>query len=237
VSLAALAPGLPASSGGTVTDAAWANKAYALVMYVGLRGGSSIYKTINGGLTWAVSDGDGTPAHSLPAGTEVWQLAIDCASNVLGSATCPNASGVATTITSASNNVSLPQATINVTSTTGFPASGGSIVVTTASGFQTVTCTGTTATTFTGCAGGAGLMSTNKAVATLDATPLLYAATNHGLYKSKDAGATWTLAGLEGHTVRSVMLQTAHLPGTTPYILTATSLRNDVWARNIQDAP
>lgn len=69
----------------------------------------------------------------------------------------------ATTIAVASNGQSLPQTTINVASTTGFPTSGTMFVVT-SGGTQTVTYTGTTATTFTGCTGGSGTMSTGGAV-------------------------------------------------------------------------
>ena len=70
-----------------------------------------------------------------------------------------------TTIASGSNNVALPQATINVASTTGtvFPTSG-TILVTTSLGIQSVTYTGKTSTTFTGCSGGSGTMATNNAV-------------------------------------------------------------------------
>lgn len=70
-----------------------------------------------------------------------------------------NFNGVGTTITAGSNGASLPQATINVTSTTGFPTSG-TIYVFTNQGTQTVTYTGVTGTTFTGCTGGSGTMST-----------------------------------------------------------------------------
>lgn len=68
-----------------------------------------------------------------------------------------------TTIALASNAVSLPTATINVASTTGFP-SGGYIMVQTTEGIQLVTYTGTTATTFTGCSGGIGSMTTGGTV-------------------------------------------------------------------------
>jgi hypothetical protein len=68
-----------------------------------------------------------------------------------------------TTITSASNNQTLPQATINVASTTGYPASG-TFWVNTNAGFQLITYTGTTGTTFTGCTGGTGLLLTGQAV-------------------------------------------------------------------------
>lgn len=70
-----------------------------------------------------------------------------------------------TTIAVASNGQALPQATINVASTTGFPTSG-TIRVTTNTGVQTVTYSGTTGTTFTGCSGGGGTMSTGGAVTT-----------------------------------------------------------------------
>lgn len=68
-----------------------------------------------------------------------------------------------TTIAAGSNGQSLPQATINVASTTGFPTAG-TIFVVTSGGSQTVTYTGTTGTTFTGASGGTGTMSTGGSV-------------------------------------------------------------------------
>ena len=67
-----------------------------------------------------------------------------------------------TTIASGSGGASLPQSTINVASTTGPPAfaSSGTITVTTANGPQLVAYTGTSGTSFTGCTGGTGLMTT-----------------------------------------------------------------------------
>ncbi len=70
---------------------------------------------------------------------------------------------VATTIASGSNGQSLPQSTINVASTTGF-ASSGNVFVQTSVGWQRVTYTGTTSTSFTGCSGGTGTMSTGNGV-------------------------------------------------------------------------
>lgn len=64
-----------------------------------------------------------------------------------------------TTIAAGSNGATLPQATINVVSTTG-SAPTGQILVQTTSGLQIVTFAGTTGTTYTGCAGGTGSMST-----------------------------------------------------------------------------
>jgi hypothetical protein len=69
-----------------------------------------------------------------------------------------------TSIAAGSNGASLPQTTINVAATAGFPTSGY-IYVTTSTGFQVVTYTGTSGgTQFTGCTGGTGTMSTGNAV-------------------------------------------------------------------------
>jgi hypothetical protein len=73
--------------------------------------------------------------------------------------------GAATTIASGSNGASLPQSTIAVASTTGFPSSG-TIAITTASKTVYVNYTGTTATSFIGCSGGSGTLATGAAVAT-----------------------------------------------------------------------
>jgi len=74
-----------------------------------------------------------------------------------------NTLGCNTLIASGSNGLSLPQATINVVSTTTFPTSG-TIFVYTSQGTQTVTYTGVTSTSFTGCSGGIGTMSTGNRV-------------------------------------------------------------------------
>lgn len=73
-----------------------------------------------------------------------------------------------TTVAAGSNGSYLPSGsstfgTLNVASTTGF-ATSGTIYVTTNLGIQLVTYTGTTATTFTGCTGGAGFLTTGNAV-------------------------------------------------------------------------
>jgi hypothetical protein len=64
-----------------------------------------------------------------------------------------------TTIAAGSNGKTLPQPTINVASTAGFPSSG-TIAVVTSAGTVPVSYTGITATSFTGCTGGTGTMST-----------------------------------------------------------------------------
>ncbi len=67
----------------------------------------------------------------------------------------------------ASHGVTLPQSVINVDSTAGFPTSGTIYVITLVNSFYTqqlVTYTGTTATTFTGCTGGTGIMQTGYSI-------------------------------------------------------------------------
>ena len=66
---------------------------------------------------------------------------------------------VTTTIATASNGQTLPQATINVASTIGFPLSGTVTI-----GSSIVTYTGVTSTSFTGCSGGSSLMTTGQPV-------------------------------------------------------------------------
>lgn len=68
-----------------------------------------------------------------------------------------------TTIAAPSNGATLPQATLNVASTTGFP-SAGTVKVFTTTGMTLVGYTGLTATTFTGCTGGAGTLATGQSV-------------------------------------------------------------------------
>ena len=60
-----------------------------------------------------------------------------------------------TPATALASSISLPQATISVASTLGFPTSG-SFTVATTSGTEAVAYTGKTPTTFTGCTGGTG---------------------------------------------------------------------------------
>lgn len=71
-----------------------------------------------------------------------------------------------TTLAASMDGVSLPQSTISVASTEGFgPATTQTaIAVQTSEGLQVVTFTGKTATSFTGCSGGTGTMSTGGLV-------------------------------------------------------------------------
>lgn len=112
--------------------------------------------------------------------------------------------GQATTIAAGSNGQALPQATINVASTTDFPTSG-TLNVTTSLGTQTVTYTGKTATSFTGCSGGTGTMSTGAAVT--NASSRFDAATltaGSGVSITNGAGTVTIAATGSGGTVTSV---------------------------------
>jgi hypothetical protein len=76
-----------------------------------------------------------------------------------------NAAGIVrgpTLTTTSGGGITLPVATINVVSTTGFAASGQILVK--GSSFQLVTYTGTSGTSFTGCSGGSGTILNGAAV-------------------------------------------------------------------------
>ena len=65
-------------------------------------------------------------------------------------------SAMGTTTTGGSQSLPPAGGILNVASTTSFPTSGAILVATSANGWQTVSYTGTTATSFTGCTGGTG---------------------------------------------------------------------------------
>jgi len=71
--------------------------------------------------------------------------------------------GASTGVSQASATQSLPQSTINVASTAGFPSTG-TIYVVTSTGIQTVTYGGTNGTQFLSCTGGTGIMAANAGV-------------------------------------------------------------------------
>lgn len=81
-----------------------------------------------------------------------------------GNRVCQTYSATSTTIAAASNNAQLPTGTINVASTAGFPAGNDSLGVCTPGGWDQLTCTGKTATTFTGCSGGTHKLATGLAI-------------------------------------------------------------------------
>lgn len=106
-------------------------------------------------LRWRAQAGTGGAGGG--AGGTIQSQWVEVANNTTTTATTwPSAN---TTVAALSNGAVLPQATINVASTAGFPAAGR-LVVLTASGSQEIAYTGTTATTFTGCTGGVGTLIT-----------------------------------------------------------------------------
>jgi hypothetical protein len=101
---------------------------------------------------------------------------VQIPSGALASAVGAGASGTAaafslgaaigsTTIAAGSNNAALPQATINVASTTGFPLAGAFYVDTADRGRQLITYASVpSGTQFGGCSGGAGTLLTSQVV-------------------------------------------------------------------------
>jgi len=134
-----------------------------------------------------------------------------------------------TTIAAGSNGQSLPQSTINVVSTTGFPSSG-TIFVTTDTGSYAVTYTGTTATSFTGCSGGSGTMSTGGAVANLNRYTVDYRSTENPPSETNNS-INWWVYEIE-NVADDQIPQTSFNSGftvstasnTTPITITAAQL-------------
>lgn len=147
--------------------------------------GAASSLTINGASNNQTTIAAGSNGQTLP------QATINVASTVVAS----------TTIAAASNNVTLPQTTINVASTVGFPTAGF-IFVTTPAGVQQVNYTGITATTFTGCSGGIGTMSTGNTVnVTFPTAGTINVTTSAGLQTVNYTGITaTTLTGCTGGT-------------------------------------
>jgi hypothetical protein len=75
-----------------------------------------------------------------------------------------------TTVAAASDDVSFPQAIINVADTIDFAMAGTFGVIVDDGSFQTITYSGKTSISFTGCTGGAGKISVNNRVTTLTQT-------------------------------------------------------------------
>lgn len=114
------------------------------------------------------------------------------------------------------NGVALPQATLTVSSTSGFhPGTFGNsnipapaiAVCTGINSWTTVTYTGTTSTTFTGCSGGSGTMATNPGSATV--TP----------YSVASPVVQYNAAGGAG---QNAVTWTQLIPGIQYYVLTDT---------------
>jgi len=96
-----------------------------------------------------------------------------------------------TTIAPASNGLTLPQPVINA-ATAGFP-SNGTILVTTSAGVQVVSYTGITPTSFTGTAGGTGVMSTGGLIQAVIANYPLELEVTSPFWKFVDGNISWHL--------------------------------------------
>lgn len=73
--------------------------------------------------------------------------------------------GAQTTVAAGSDTNTLPQATINVVSSTGFPNSAGVALIDSSNGLQVVSFTGTSGgNQLTGCTGGTGIIDTSSVV-------------------------------------------------------------------------
>jgi hypothetical protein len=116
----------------------------------------------------------GSTGQSLPQGT------INVASNVgfPTSGTINVFTTATTSIALGSSGATLPQTTLFVASTAGFPASG-TLTVVSGAGNQTVTYTGITNASFTGCSGGTGLLTFGNSVTS--STPVTQTVTYTGL--------------------------------------------------------
>jgi hypothetical protein len=132
---------------------------------------------------------------------------------------------VSTTIAAGSNGAVLPQATINVASTTGFPASG---TIYTSTGNQVpITYTGTTATTFTGCSGGTATLATGQTVWGMPTThPTISVAANHGVWGQPVLSA---YAGSGPQSATAVV--TAALPANASVTASPTGAAALIWVR------
>lgn len=104
------------------------------------------------GWTYKSSSDGYTKDTSGVASADLWGGNVDPATDTY--------SAIGTTTT---GTQSLPSATLNVASASSFPTSG-TILVASSNGWQTVSYTGTTATSFTGCTGGTGAVPATSPV-------------------------------------------------------------------------
>jgi hypothetical protein len=112
------------------------------------------------------ADGQSTSGSTTFFSATAGFASTDATKTIVGT-NIPSAATIAsvptTTIAAGSNAAALPQATINVAATTGF-ATAGKFTVTISGSPVTVTYTGVTGTSFTGCTGGTGTLATAQAV-------------------------------------------------------------------------
>lgn len=139
-----------------------------------------------------------------------------------------------TTITSASNNVSLPQGTINVVSTTGFAVSGTLLVVS-STGLQVVTYTGGGGggTTFTGCSGGTGVLNTGNMVQSLFVVNMPTSPTTGDTYTVKDANGSANGSPILISGAGINIDGQANLLVTTPYTQSVLVYNGTTWMADL----
>jgi hypothetical protein len=128
---------------------AWCQQVAINITKAGIIGGASPME-----FQWSIVGLFGTYSSSIPATSNT--VALGSTGLSVNFATPPT-----TTISSISDRLALPQATINVASTAGFPAPPSQITV--MSG-QIVTYSGMTPQAFTGCSGGTGQLSAGGSV-------------------------------------------------------------------------
>lgn len=122
-----------------------------------LIGDNTITPTAAAGTGLGTTPGSITVTGSNMAGSIAVTAGTSCATN--SPVVTLTFAAADTTIAAGSNGAVLPQATINVASTTGFPSYGTFVVQ-----GETITYTGISATTFTGCTGGTVTLATSDAV-------------------------------------------------------------------------
>lgn len=149
-----------------------------------------------------------------------------------------------TTIAAGSNGAALPQATINVVSTAGFPASGF-ITIEGPPGASTLTIvsySGVTATSFTGCAIGTGTMSTGQTVRPANHAISLPTAGRYlvtvqfgwAANATGRRGVKLKLAGFVDYGIQEVPTTNTASQGVSTSFLLKATVATTVWVQVIQ---
>lgn len=131
---------------------------------------------------------------------------------------CTGGTGTMLTGNAVNFIATLPQATITVVSTTGFPSSGTMFTYNSVGTRQTITYTGTTATTFTGCSGGSGSLLGGNNVITTTNTTIAVASNGQSLPQSTINVASTTTAT----TTIAVASNNVALPQSTINVASTT---------------
>lgn len=113
-----------------------------------------------------------------------------------------NLTASTTLVVSGTTPLALPQGTLNVVSTTGFTSPTGTLFVQSSTGTQTITYTNTTGTTFTGCVGGSGNISTGGIVGQAVQTTTIAAGSNNVQLPTTTINVTSTVGFPQTGTLR-----------------------------------